>query len=82
MASRRALPTSFTAGRDITLEGTTYARGATIPGAVVARVRRVSAYLSRRWILPHPEGYLSKVRSKVTRPEYLNPQETQKVAAE
>lgn len=64
----RVLPTSFTAGRPITLEGTLYALGATIPTAVVARVRRVNGLLSRRWIIPVVDPYFSRLRKTTPRP--------------
>jgi hypothetical protein len=53
----RQLPTSFTATRQLNLGGTIYAAGAAIPTAVVAGIRRASALLSRRWIVPTPETY-------------------------
>lgn len=58
MASHRFVPTSFTAGRVIHLAGTTYALGAQIPNTVVLGLKRASALLSRRWIIPsvNPDG--------------------------
>lgn len=48
-------PTSFTAGRALSLEGVAYAVGAAVPPAVVARLKRASALISRGWLIPDIE---------------------------
>lgn len=53
----RRLPTSFTATRPLTIAGTLYARGATVPAAAAAGLRRFSAYVSRGWLVPTPTQY-------------------------
>jgi hypothetical protein len=75
MVARRVLPSSFKAGRAIRLEGTVYARGQTIPDAVVARVRRLSAYLSSRLIVPVPDTYRRRTREHIPTPTDLNAKE-------
>lgn len=72
MAVRRVLPTSFTAGRPLLLEGVLYASGQTVPAGVVARVRRVNALLSRRWIIPNADPYRSKLKPHQPRPVDLS----------
>lgn len=72
MANGRRLPTSFTAGRRLTLEGTTYNVGDAIPNAVVARTHGVNGYLSRRWIIPTPEHKGLRVNAAKPRPTHLN----------
>lgn len=52
---KRTLPTSFTAGRPLNLEGTAYAPGDNIPTGVVARLKRASALLSRRFIIANTD---------------------------
>jgi hypothetical protein len=81
MGVRRVLPTSFTAGRPLTLEGVDYAIGDPIPQAVVARVRRVPALLSRRWIVPNTDPYASKLKPMQGRPVDLNASELKDIAA-
>lgn len=80
MAVRRVLPTSFTAGRQLTLEGVDYAKGDPIPQAVVARVRRVSGLLARRWIIPNVDPYASKLKAHQGRPVDLSMSELAKIA--
>lgn len=69
------LPSSFVAGRALRLEGTIYAKGAVIPDAVVARVRRVSAYLSRRLIIPVPDPWHRRTRAHVPTPTDITAKE-------
>ena len=79
--NRFVVPTSFTAGRIVTLLGTTYQPGATVPNAVVKQVRPLSALVSRRILVPdvaqdpgaptagirrpRPELYNSRLRAKL-----------------
>ena len=51
------VPTSYTAGRKVTLFGTTYQPGAAIPAAVVKSVRNVGALLSSRIIIPNVDPH-------------------------
>lgn len=67
-------PTSFTAGRKLTLEGTTYQPGAVVPNAAVKKIKNLSAYLSRRIIIPNVTTRQSKNHLLTkTSPQYLNP---------
>jgi hypothetical protein len=50
----------FTAGRPVTLLGTFYAKGATVPSAVVGGLRHASALISRRTLVPTSAQYPSK----------------------
>lgn len=50
-------PTSFTAGRKVTINGTTYQPGATIPPATVKSVRALGALLSSRIIIPNVDPH-------------------------
>lgn len=51
MASRQ-LPQSFTAGRPLNLDGTTYDKGDSIPNDVVGGLKNAAALVARRWIIP------------------------------
>jgi hypothetical protein len=64
----RTQPTSFTAGRRIKLGGTTYARGAAIPNAVVKGLKHATALLSRRWIIPNVDVYRRRLVNRPERP--------------
>jgi len=76
----RWVPTSFTAGWKIRLEGVVYQIGATIPNPVVARVNKLSAYLSKRMIIPSPDPHRRRTTPKTPTPTALNPSEVRKIA--
>jgi hypothetical protein len=66
-AGRYTLPTSFTAGRALNIAGTLYAQGATIPNPVVAGIKKVSALLSKGFIVPNvDQAHRRTVLSKPT----------------
>ena len=50
-------PSSFTAGRKITINGVTYQPGATIASAVVKSIRNLSSLLSSRRIIPNVDPH-------------------------
>lgn len=50
-------PTSYTAGRKITIDGVTYQPGAAISAAVVKGIKRLSALLSKRLIIPNVDPH-------------------------
>jgi hypothetical protein len=60
MALRK--PTSYVAARDITLNGTSYAKGATIPGATILTFKHLSALLSSNRIKPVPDPHSRRGR--------------------
>lgn len=78
--NRFRLPSSFTAGRKLTLTGTTYQPGAAVPVAKVKHLRNLGALISSRRLVPNvpqgshrlasrnrsarPENYGAKVRAK------------------
>jgi len=49
------VPASFTAGRKVTINGTTYQPGAAVPNAVAKTVRNLSSLLARRYLVPNVE---------------------------
>ena len=85
MARGKQPITSFTAGRPLTLSGTVYAIGAAIPNAVVARLRKADALISKRVIIPSNQQFPRKsgTGGKVTRdtPVSLNPTERRNLGA-
>lgn len=48
-------PASFTAGRKVTINGTTYQPGASVPNSVVKTIRHLSSLLARRILVPDVE---------------------------
>lgn len=46
-------PTSFTAGRRVKILGVTYQPGDAVPNAVVKTLRRMSALINRRILVPN-----------------------------
>ena len=50
-------PTSYTAGRNITLFGTAYAKGAAIPTSVIKQLRRLSSLVSSKRIVPNADPW-------------------------
>jgi hypothetical protein len=62
----RQSPASFTAGRAITIGGTAYAVGASIPAATVAALRNADGLIARRFIIPSTDTYASKATPALT----------------
>jgi hypothetical protein len=50
-------PTSYTAGRKLTIDGVTYQPGAAIPAATVKGLRALGALLSSRRIIPNVDPH-------------------------
>lgn len=67
MAKWRA-PASYTAGRKLTIAGTTYAAGATISNATVKAIKHVGALLSNRDIIPNVDPHYRKGKVKTPTP--------------
>ena len=66
------VPASFTAGRKVTLEGTTYQPGDAVPNAVVKKVKALSALLGRRILIPNLDPHRrNKMKLKHTGPTDL-----------
>jgi hypothetical protein len=61
-------PTSYTAGKKFTVGGTTYNPGDTVPNATVKGLKRVSAFLGRRIIIPNADPYRRKGRLRTPTP--------------
>ena len=66
-------PTSFTAGRKITIGGTTYQPGDPVPNATVKALPRLGALLSNGMILSNIDPYARKSKATTHDPNYLNP---------
>lgn len=67
-------PTSFTAGRKVTLQdGTTYQPGATVPTAVAKACRNLSALLSRRILVPDARTSATKGKVGTPTPTDISP---------
>lgn len=54
------MPRSFTAGRDLMLDGTLYALGDDVPPEVVAQLHNANALISRKWLVPWVDPSLRK----------------------
>ena len=67
--------TSFTAGRKVTINGTTYQPGAAIPNAVVKTVKCLSALLSSRIIIPNVDRHGRRTRLYKGAPTDISPAE-------
>jgi hypothetical protein len=66
------VPTSFTAGRKVTLFGVTYQPGDAVPNSVVKKVKALSALLGRRILVPNLDPHSrNKMRLKHTGPTDL-----------
>ena len=61
-------PTSFTAGRKQTINGTVYNPGDAIPNAVAKGLRNLSALLSNRDIIPVPDPFGRRTKSSTATP--------------
>jgi hypothetical protein len=69
-------PTSFTAGRKVTLFATTYQPGDVVPNSEVKKVRNLSALLSKRILVPNVTTTQSAHNLlKHQSPTTLNPQQ-------
>lgn len=71
--ARHQSQSSYTAGRTITLGGTTYAPGATIPAATVKALKKLSALLSNREIIPNVDPWKRKGKLKTPTPTDMSP---------
>jgi hypothetical protein len=62
------IPTSYTAGRKVTLFGTTYQPGASIPAGTVKTLRNLSVLLGRRLIIPNADPHNRRNRLRTPTP--------------
>jgi hypothetical protein len=61
-------PTSFTAGKKVVINGTTYQPGASVPNAVVKSIRYLSALTNNRTLIPDIDPYRRKTRARHPKP--------------
>jgi hypothetical protein len=61
-------PTSFTAGRKQTINGTVYNPGDVIPNSVAKSLKNLSALLGNRDIIPSPDPYRRRTRPSTATP--------------
>lgn len=74
--ARRVSGTTFTASRPVNIGGTNYAVGATIPGTALARVRNLSALISRGFVLPDRDVYgRTRISKRARRERTFTPAE-------
>lgn len=66
-------PASFSAGRKIILNGTTYQPGAAVPNAVVKGLKRLSALLSNGSIITNIDLHNRKNKASTSKPTTINP---------
>lgn len=52
---RQQVPTSFTAGRPLSIDGTSFAPGDAVPATTVAALRTASALLGRGQLVPNTQ---------------------------
>lgn len=62
------VPSSYTAGRRITIDDVVYEPGDTLPNDGVAALPRLSALLSNRTIIPVPDMHHRRTRPEVSTP--------------
>ena len=68
------VPTSFTAGRKLTINGVTYQPGDVVPNEEVKSVKRLSSLLSRRYLIPNADLHDRRLPlTRGTRPSKLPP---------
>ena len=77
---QRQLPTTWTASRQLTLAGTVYAAGATVPNAVAAGLRRLSALVSRNLLIPDRNMRGEPVDPSIPTPTNYNAGEREQIA--
>lgn len=67
-------PTSFVAGRKVTLQdGQTYQPGDAVPNAVAKATRHLSALISRGILRPGARTQRTKGKLTTPQPTYINP---------
>ena len=66
-------PATFSAGRKITIGGTTYQPGDAVPNAVVKDLPRLGAMLSNGMLISDIDPYSRKSKATTHDPTYLNP---------
>jgi hypothetical protein len=66
-------PTSFTAGRKQTINGTVYNPGDVIPNAVAKGLHNLSALLGNRDIIPTPDPFSRRTRPSTATPTDMGP---------
>ena len=66
-------PTSYTAGKAITLLGVAYLPGATVPNDVVRSLKDVSALVSSRKLIPNADPHKRKTKKSTPAPVAYSP---------
>lgn len=84
---KRTVPVSFVTTRAITLAGTAYAVGATVPAAVVGSLPRVDHLISRGVLVPTPDQFGTRARKALSalhrrQPTHYSPTELKAIKAE
>ena len=78
----RTQPSSFTAGRAVNINGTSYAKGATVSASVLQACRKASVLLSKRYVIPNTLPYQLKSTSTSRQgPLRLYPAEMSEIVA-
>lgn len=66
-------PTSYTAGKKVTLLGVSYLPGATVPNDVVRSIKNVSALVSKRILIPNADPHKRKTKASTPVPVSYSP---------
>ena len=78
---KRVMPTTWTTSRQLNLGGTVYAAGATVPNAVAAGLRKLSALVSRNFLIPDKNVRGAPVDLSIPTPAAYSPTERETIAA-
>lgn len=66
-------PTSYTAGKKVTLLGVTYQPGAAVPNDVVRTLKDASALVSSRILIPNTDPHKRKTKKSTPAPVAFSP---------
>lgn len=77
--TKRRTPTSFTAGRKVVLLGSTYQPGDAVPNAVVKSVKKLSALVSRRILVPNTDPWYRRTKARSGAPTDFPPASRAKI---
>lgn len=66
-------PTSYTAGKQVTLLGVAYQPGDAVPNNVVRSLKDVSALVSKRVLIPNADPHRRKTKSTTPVPVAYSP---------
>lgn len=62
------VPDSYVAGKRVTLDGVTYEPGDVVPNETVRGIKRLSALLGNRTLIPRPDPHHRRTRETVAAP--------------